>query len=169
MASWTSAAAYSNVTVAGELGAQGPSPLISAYLTNAIGPGTTVANQIGHVVSVAPSPGPTLFTLFTGLSLAAGTYYLVISGPDNDIALWFPTPGAPTISKAPGVVLNDYGFANDNLGAIDPVYTPASVFQRAALNAKFTVTGTLIPEPSTGLLAATVAVLSLRLRPRREN
>src|ERR1017187_5354835 len=82
--SWTSLQAYSNVSISVRLRTSSPSgappPQTSiAYLTSASGPGTTVAKQIATAVVTATSEAYQAYSLFTGLTLPAGTYYLVLA------------------------------------------------------------------------------------------
>lgn len=82
----------------------------TAYLTTRIGPGTTTANQLASVpFSVTGIDTPVLTTLFSGLTLGAGTYYLVLSSPPNESAGWEfgrCCPAPPPVT-APGVTLVD--------------------------------------------------------------
>ncbi len=87
MASWTSSVAFDNVSIFAELGADNSSASLTAFLTNAVGPGTTAANQIASVTLTPPfldSPG---VLLFSGLNLGPGTYYLVLTGPAAETAI----------------------------------------------------------------------------------
>jgi|GEM_PF-2261605 len=104
VSSWTQSSSYQNVTIT--------SPLIDAtlggpisgtegtvYLVNQIGPGATAANNVAPPVtisgltSVASTP-----TLWTGLTLPAGTYYVVW------VPLHLSNPSmAPLISTNPAI------------------------------------------------------------------
>lgn len=59
----------------------------TAWLTNALGPGTTAANVLAtSQIAFPPDPNPHLasYTFFNGLNLDAGTYDFFISSPDCD-------------------------------------------------------------------------------------
>jgi hypothetical protein len=137
VASWTETGSFSGVTVRAAIGSVDSSFRSgTAYLTKAIGPGTTPTNQVVPQVSfTAPlvssqfDPFP-LTTLFTGLSLGPGTYYLVLAAPFRDQSFsdlgWrFEPSGFVTV--APGVSLGNYSAANTFLSAVDS-FAPASTF-----------------------------------------
>src|SRR5579872_3534422 len=69
VSSWTQTGSYTNVSISAVLGS---GEAISVYLTNQIGPGTTVANEIA-TTSITPGSSPQTETLFSGLSLGAGS------------------------------------------------------------------------------------------------
>lgn len=81
MAAWSQTDLYSNVSVKAELDGNGTAINGTAYLMTQVGPGTTTANQIASAdFAVTALPfGPDLTTLFTGLTLGPGTYYLIIT------------------------------------------------------------------------------------------
>ena len=87
-------------------------------------------------------------TLFTGLTLTAGTYYLVLGSAGPYVAGgWHDALPNPTIVLGAGVTRNGDYLAN-NLST----YTPASVFrQNAGINSdpflQYSVA--TIPEPET--------------------
>ena len=59
----------------------------TAWLTNALGTGTTAANVLAtNQIAAPPNPNPDFasYTFFTGLNLDAGTYNFFISSPDCD-------------------------------------------------------------------------------------
>ncbi len=131
MASWTSSVAFENVSIFAELGADNSSASLTAFLTNAVGPGTTDANQIASVTLTPPfldSPG---VLLFSGLSLGPGTYFLVLSGPatETSFSYWYEY-NLPTVSTAAGVSAGSFGMANvaDPSSTPNKTYAPASTF-----------------------------------------
>lgn len=150
----------------------------NAYLTDAIGPGTasliasnsfsfpTYADAaLGRVASTAD---PLL--LFSGLSLPAGTYHLVIAADEPVLAAWTLLLGGAIVS-APDVTADDdfFYFSNLSSGGQNFVFPPASSF---GVNGGgiygFRVLGEPVPEPSgwaSGLSA--LAVLAHRARRRR--
>ena len=130
--SWTSPRTYTGVTIAALLtssvGQQG-----MAYLMTQIGPGTTTASEIARDSFSFPSAVSPV-TLFSNLTLLAGTYYLVLASPiaqsgggwrdayDCGSICSYPTP---TITLDLGVIRNtDFLDAG---GSVD-AYAPASGF-----------------------------------------
>ena len=94
---WDQTIHVSNATITADLSTfLGVPADATAFLTNAIGPGTTTANEIAHVTF--PLPALTLgtlntVTLFTGLDLPAARYYLIITSAaglwqDSDFVSW---------------------------------------------------------------------------------
>ena len=173
--SWTQSASFSNVTIEALLGSVDASFRSgTAYLMSAIGPGTTSASEVAVPVDfTAPldsggEPVP-LTVLFSGLSLAPGTYYLVLSAPFRDQTggspLVWAIPTEPVYATAPSVTL---GVAFD--AHTDP-FLPASsfIFTDQPI---YNVTGVNVttPEPSslllfgTGLLGVAGAVRRKLLR-----
>src|SRR5271156_811648 len=77
--SWTQTGSYTDVTISAFLSSLGGSDGTgTVYLTDQIGPGTTVANQIAETTVSGLAFGPaTATTVFSGLDLGPGTYYLV--------------------------------------------------------------------------------------------
>src|SRR5579885_470695 len=108
-AGWTASQAYSDVSISAEVGSP-PNPFtllprssqITAYLTTRIGPAETVGDQIASV-TFTTSTEAELRTLFTGLSLAPGTYYLALTGAytPEQVGTWYGT--------RPPVILSDTG------------------------------------------------------------
>jgi hypothetical protein len=87
--SWTQSITYTNVSIDAYIFAEiattpgGQPEQYAAYLTNGIGPGTTAANNVELPITglgqpfTPPAPG-TPTTLFAGMTLGPGTYYLTI-------------------------------------------------------------------------------------------
>jgi hypothetical protein len=162
VSSWTQTGSYMNVSISAELGnssnyGNSGGDAISVYLTNQIGPGTTVANQIAST-SVSPATVDETDTLFTGLSLGAGTYYLVLGAP-GQFAEWYGT-GSPTVTTDSGVTGNFDSFADKPSNTPNDSFPPASNFDSNPAdnnnNLLMTVTGNAVsaaPEPSTIVLA----------------
>lgn len=97
--SWTQTAAYSNASIAAYLaracfgGCTGPATGM-AYLTTQVGPGTTTAQQIATTpISVSTNNAFSLVTLFSGLTLNPGTYYLLIVSDTTNLILGSPISG----------------------------------------------------------------------------
>ena len=161
VASWSSLNTYTDVVIAADIGGlAGSSQLVSAYLTTSIGPGTSVANQIGYSTVVAPLQ-PALTTLFQGVTLSPGTYFLTMVAADPYIATWLYARD-PSLTTAPGAALGLEGTANELVGVVNLAYFPASTFSpMTSPNLELTVTGTAVPEPPPGLFAVGPALVLL--------
>jgi len=152
-ASWTQLDGYSNVSIAAQVGRASEGPSITAYLTSAIGPAET-ADDLIAIDTFAPSTNNEFDTIFSGLSLGPGTYYLVLSGGDSDSSqsAWWGTDNGTRATTDTGVTFNGdgYAFSGDGLNDSNP---PASTFSsstRAGL--LFQVTGeaeAASPEPDS--------------------
>lgn len=157
-AGWSLGNTFDNVTITAEIDPGTGSGLSgTAYLMTQIGPGTTVADQLGTATFTASGAAFTaqLNTLFTGLTLGPGNYYLVLSSPDG-LGWEAADPGASVVT-APGVSLLslDSTFPNPPAG-----YAPAGDFSSPlGNNPEFTVTGSLVspvPEPGGVALLCTI-------------
>jgi hypothetical protein len=150
--SFTTTTAYSNVTIALNLFNLGPSAaLATAYLSNAVGPGAT-AIATSSPASVPGTGVQANFTVFSGLNLPAGTYYVVVAGNLNcDVAgiAWSQSTGSPALG--PGVTLNGEGNTSPFDGTPNVSNPPASTFVANAANFSILVTGTAggAPAPTT--------------------
>ena len=147
--SWTSTTAFSNVTISLSLGSSGTASA-TAYLTTQIGLGTTLANELASTIFNFPLSDTPSFTIFTGLTLPAGTYYLTLGGLTSGAVgagLWDGTP-SPSVATDSGVTRNfdDYPFAHT------ASYLPANISGNTTLNLKYSVAGTAVPEPTTTLM-----------------
>jgi hypothetical protein len=173
--SWSQSKAYTGVSIAALVDSAivGQTPTADAYLTTVIGPGTTTMDEIARAQFAVPATLPVcsisscgaMVTLFSGLSLGPGNYFVTMS-PDplsSGIVGWFPALN-PTVLVDTGV--------SEGTSFIAPAvasYPPASAFTvytmglppiifDVAMN--FAVTGTTaIPEPSTSTLIAFAALL----------
>jgi hypothetical protein len=159
--SWTQTSSYTGVSITAELAGTGSGV---AYLTSGIGPGTPPANVLDSFDFTFPGATPTNLSLFSGLSLGPGTYYLLIAGATSSSQnSGWEIPSPQTFTTAPGVTrpmgyyytsnsggsYTDYPF--DNAG--EPIYS---------------VTGTAssTPEPQTGALAGLALGMLLLTRYR---
>jgi hypothetical protein len=166
---WTQTGSYSGVTISATLagGVVFPGTGI-AYLMNQIGPGTTAANQLASPFAVtAPTASNSSITLFSGLTLGPGTYYLLITGSSSTPVGW-PGTSNPTYTEDAGVS----GVA-ELLTSTQATYAPASTFTPSSSGAFFfgvtgtPVVGTTTPEPGTlGTLGAGLAGLIVVIRRR---
>jgi hypothetical protein len=169
-ASWTSQNAYKNVTITADLQNLFESPFTgTAWIMTKIGSGANVTDQVATTSYSFIPPNPInneTVTLFDGLSLPAGTYYLVISGPASFQGLaWLSTdnpfahpPPTPIITTDVGVV-----YGGDWVATASGAFLPASNFVGALpFDLIFGVSGTLAasPEPAT-FLTVGLALLGL--------
>jgi hypothetical protein len=156
--SWTQNTSYTNVNISawlfGDLGPGGfvPRPG-TAYLTSSV-PGAPELVQ----TFVFPDPGPNAsavnMTLFSGLTLPAGTYFLTLASTDPEGGGW-----ADCLAQAPcTVTLADrVSLANDTFtppSSVDPANPPLSGFISTVPNDQlfFAVTAVTTPEPNSMVL-----------------
>jgi hypothetical protein len=148
--SWSQANAYTGVSIAVLVDALqvGLSPTAHAYLTTRIGPGTTPMDEIAHAQFTVPlelpicspsSCGATV-TIFSGLSLGPGTYFVTMGPEATSIGTvgWFPAQN-PTVLLDAGVSAGDSFLAWNE--AVAP-YPPASAFEVFGYPMNITVTET---------------------------
>ncbi len=155
---------------------------LTAYLTTQIGPGTTAANEIASSSSVITLAGsqvtaPYTFspqTIFSGLSLGPGNYYLLLSGTFSTTNAWWvssASSGLTTTGSGAATVLAPYLYG---AGAPDP-YLPAGNFTSgsgAAFGFWFSISGEAVesvPDPGTAVFALPGFVLIWLLRRRLED
>lgn len=158
---WNQNALYNNVTITAPLednSSGGPIGGVegTVYLTNHIGPGTTVANLVAPPVTVSGLTNTfTVRTLFTGLTLGPGTYYLTFrSTNSNPLSMSMEGSSTPTLTVGPGVA--DAGA--DGQITPDPFPPATAVTLSPPGNLFVTVTGNLVsnfavPAISTSVLA----------------
>jgi hypothetical protein len=157
-ASWTQTVATTNTTIGAILtglpGAQG-----QAYLTTALGPGTTVADQIAAAIftpplitDIANLTSAPVTTLFTSLNLNPGTYYLVFTGLTSEFVYWLGDTQGVSVTTAAGFTVGPQQYA------AAASYPPASSnFMTLGSGREgdyqiFNVDGTPVPLPPTFLL-----------------
>jgi hypothetical protein len=180
--SWTQTVSASNVTLEAWIARSGPSvpagALGEAYLMSAIGLGTTAASEVVAPVSfTTPLVGEPLnldavapVTLFTGLNLGPGTYYLVLGGPASlvvgDPFDWLGDRN-PTATTAAGFSVGSRFVAAGALNSFEPNNTfntstsGQPFFRLTAVEQDATV-----PEPSTLLLIGSGVAAAIRARKR---
>lgn len=161
--SWTQTTTFANVTITmplEDITAGGPISGVegTAYLMNQIGPGTTVANQIAGPVSISSLTNTfSTRTLFSGLTLPPGNYFVVVV---RTTTLSMAVQGSSTATVTPGSGVTDRG---DGITFSLALFPPASNFIPTPLqlptNVFITVTGdpapTLTPAPSSLILLLT--------------
>ncbi len=150
---FTLSQSYTNVRITGWLGTSGAMyPPAEIYLTTAIGPGTTVADEVDSVAVAYPVGGLQETLFFDNLSLDAGTYYLTLKTPVQNATDLLQFGVGNVVTTAPGVThdvfVDDFSIAP---------YAPASgVFTfDAGYFYRVKVTGDVerdpagVPEPGT--------------------
>lgn len=135
--SWSSTNSYTGVSVSfvtndlfspPQLGVSG-----TAYLMSQIGSGTTVSDQIAKTSFTTNTAGISTISLFSGLTLGPGQYFLVLAGASSDRP-WLtweasnPQSGA-VLTQGPGVTWTGDYFATSGVGSLDTSYIPASTFE----------------------------------------
>jgi hypothetical protein len=155
---------------------------INAFLTNSIGPGTTVANQIASTyLPLASTRFPlTNYTLFSGLNLSPGDYYLTLAGTAVMGPGWGVNPTDTLAGSTPGFTfLSEGASTNPTVENGLSSYRPASTFfdivpsaSPAAYSLMLQLDGdvspTSTPEPAElGLIGIGLTWLSLWLRGKR--
>jgi hypothetical protein len=167
---WTQTQGYTDVNISAALDDLNTFPVafpnFTVYLTTSVGPGTTTAREIAHATVVAPLVSPwtsNLTTLFTGLTLPAGTYYLTIYGDPNGPALG---PSCWTYSNSPALTL-DSGVSNiQDLQVLGvAAYPPASFFHSLSTEMLMQVTGVPLLEIQTSTLPTAVVGLPYSQQP----
>jgi hypothetical protein len=160
---WSIDQEYNDVSITTVLDATSGQSSGTAYLVTQIGPGATPASEVASSsFSVTGSYTPT--TLFTGLALQPGMYYLVLSASNQDLGWWGTLQ--PVVQAAPRVV--DVGGivagSDRSIGPVDYNYPPGSTFDGpfAADQGAFfiDITGSEAPEPATWVLLCCAVVLS---------
>lgn len=178
--SWTQSVASSDVTVRALIDSNVGTSLANWWITDQIGPGTLDPNNVIHAGTYTALDIPLdndfdslpRTTLATGLSFAAGTYYLVLDGPPGEFsnnAEWIGDYVSPTVNLAPGFTLGTYATAG--AGSPQP-FGPASTFTPFGSTFVFELESVVlpVPEPSTWLLFASGLLgLIWRTRPRHHS
>ena len=173
-AAWSQSDTFSDVSIAAKLDGANGTVSGTAYLTTRIGPGTTTADEIArHDYSISsPVFQPELETLFSGLTLRPGTYYLVLSGSATALGGGWEVTSQIFPTMAPGV---EVAYRDGNSYYPFAAYPPATQFPAETASdfsdqyLQFSVS--VVPEPGTAALAFLGTVLlgiSLRRNVRRK-
>ncbi|MBS1826130.1 MAG: hypothetical protein JST93_12480 [Acidobacteria bacterium] len=170
-AGWSQTGSYTNVSIRMALKDFGDVPeagTVQAFLTNQIGAGTTqAANEVVAPVTVAFAAGHEgMLTLFTGLSLGPGNYYVTMTRVPSEVT--FALVGevsSPSPVLDTGVAILGYGIA---IGA-PSTYIPDMPQNWTFTAWAFDVTGDPVvdgvPEPSNlWLLGSGLIPLIWRMR-----
>jgi len=171
--SFTLADTWTNVSISASL-TTFSSGTGTVYLTNQSGAGTTVANQIGTTgftfTPVATLTSAVSVSLFSGLTLSPGTYYLTFATAEPCCNQGLSVNPAMTYTTAGGVSVGAPQTINSGLNALFPPASSGTLSPAPFGNRFFTVTGDLassaVPEPSTVVLisAGLLAIISRKRR-----
>jgi hypothetical protein len=167
--SWTQGGSFSGVSIDASLVSIDQTfDTGTAYLMSSIGPGTTAMSEVvppmGFTAPIGNQFGEVPTTiLFSGLTLLAGTYYLVLTAPFADITgspLLWQIATTPDIITAPSVTIGDTNEANTFITTVDP-FAPASSFVTDFVDRPLFDVVSNVSEPQTMalLLFALVALL----------
>lgn len=166
--SFTLTSATNNVSITAEVGNHGQAlSTINSWLTTSIGPAFTINNVIGWDVFYPKTIDET-DTLFSGLNLDAGTYYLVMSGGSTTAteSQWYGTNFDYTTVQTGSVYLGTSYSQSNSLPQLNdaPVVSEKSLNN---LNMNFTVTNA--PEPTSMGLAMLGSVAALWAARKKRN
>lgn len=159
---------YSNVSISAYVRGFAGEP-VNAFLTDQIGPGTTQGtNEVATTSFQAPSMAA-FTTIFTGLNLNAGTYYLTLYSADYTSSSAYASD-APVFTTAPGssFVFSGYAITEGQLGNYAPAFNYADFANtdRAILFLVETVDGAEVPEPAAYALVGVGLLVLARVRRR---
>jgi hypothetical protein len=179
---WSQTGTYTNVSISADVnivGSPGDPPIKPtdtglSFLTTQVGLGTTVANQIASGTFAGPSnwganPTPNWITLFTGLTLGPGTYYLTLDTTGYGGG-WRVDTTANSPALGPGVTPagSRYGYC-DNVSFPCGGYAPAmTIGTDPPYVLRVDVEGTQTPIPAAlPLFAGGLGVIGLLARRRK--
>jgi hypothetical protein len=156
--SWTQTVASTSTTIEAIVRKVDGSPG-HAWLMNQVGSGTTGVNVLASADFVAPvisdvfnlSTAP-YTTLFTGLSLSPGNYYLVLQGPASvagNSCEWLGDYTGVWVNTASGFTVGPHGYS-----LAPDSFVPASSFtpDNVAFHLFYRVESAPVPVPGTMLL-----------------
>jgi hypothetical protein len=154
-ASWSQTSAYNNVSVSIDLTAEDGSGTATVYLTTQVGTGTTAAQEIAHATVNTGGIG---VNVFNGLTLPAGTYYLVADLTNGTSAWSSNTTGI--VTAAAGVTEN-----SDSNGSAAAAYPPAStgLTPSGLKDRGYSVSGNLAPVTVPVMSPSAMIVMTILL------
>jgi hypothetical protein len=153
-ASWTQTQSYTNVSVYVPILETG-SDTIDAYLVRGTVP-QPESNEIAQTTFTAFN-GLTTYAVFSGLSLGAGTYSIVLDSPtESNYSTGWEYSASPQITLGTGVSTN--GPAYTSFDTSVPSYAPDDPnfrYTNQGVTLDYIVTGTVasVPEPSSIVIA----------------
>jgi hypothetical protein len=166
--SWTQTGNYTGVSISATLDAGNA----MVYLLDQLGPGTTMANEVVPSENITVTGGFQDFTLFSGLTLGPGTYYLLIDPTSAALpAFWLGGfISGDTLTTDTGVTFDNEFTSRGAIAGFSPA-TADQVTNSGAHNF-FAVSGNVqaastVPEPGTWtLMAAGLGVVAIFRRKR---
>ena len=157
------ASTWNNVVITWEVASNNPPATVAAYLTTQIGLGTDASHNVVPSAIVNAPGAINILTLFSGLTLGPGNYYVSIQTSN---ALTGPLGGG-TATDTLGLGVTSLGTFTLTGGA--PAGTPVA----AVSGMRFNVSGDpaeAVPEPSTWVLNSLgFVVIGTIYRKRRRN
>jgi hypothetical protein len=141
---WTQADTYDAVNVSAKLTSSGAANQTGrAFLTTQIGPGTSTNNEIASGSFTFPLQ-LTNVTLFEGLYLPPGPYYLSIIGDSSNWGSCWETVSATNLATGPDVVsLGGFGAS----GGLNAYFPATSAYSDLAIPPKLTIQGIDLTHP----------------------
>ena len=153
--SWTQTGTFSGVAIQANLVLNGGAGTGTAYLTTQIGAGTTTAQQVATApVSISNTNQQSLTTLFSGLTLGPGTYYVTVSRTSG---LDWVFSNAAITTVGIGVTANRDGGGNS------APYPPSATFFNKGQIFLFSATSTPLTAVSTPALSPWAILLTVFL------
>ncbi|MCL4813551.1 MAG: PEP-CTERM sorting domain-containing protein [Vicinamibacteraceae bacterium] len=158
--SWTQADWWDDVTIGAHVWTNSIAFTTGwAWLTAQVGPGTLPGSELAMTGFLFPASDAAPTTMFSGLTLGPGTYYLVLSVDMSSVDVGYRgwrngatdgnVPPSAVAATGPGVTFGDVLVTA--LALSNPAYPPASIFGNNYPSVAFSVTGTrreTVPEPT---------------------
>lgn len=161
--SWTQTTPHNDVSITADLTGFGSTDQTGrAFLSTSIGTGATPAGEVAYTAFTFPSAADDV-TLFSGLNLPAGQYYLSLVGDSPDFGSGWIWSDSPDLETGPGAALGgSYGFVSPGL-----TYLPSSAVYDGGIVPNFSVEATAVPDSSSWviLVAASAFLLVLSRNP----
>jgi hypothetical protein len=125
---------------------------VTAWLTNAVGPGTTTSNVLASDTFSVSVGTQQPYTTLSGLNVGPGTYYLVLEAVSQSNDVGWDYTNSPVITGT----VNAGGLGAEQTPPFP--FGPSAPFGQTTGDYLFQVTGNQIastPEPATGVLVLT--------------
>jgi hypothetical protein len=159
MEGWTQAATYSNVSISMPL-ADGTigGPIVgvqgTVYLMNAVGPGTTAANEVAPPVTISGlTATSTPRTVFSGLTLPPGNYYVVWAATSETLGLTMAPQGSQHSVVTPGTYSVALGSVWAPMAGANPFPPATNMNLPLESNIFIDVTGDFVSAPASSVPA----------------